>query len=124
MRALLFQVAALAFGASATFHATAVASPSIARLEYAATYPAWRHVVWIGIDASLAFLLLRRPRWLVWVFGLLTAQVLNSHGRGAWQMWSNGHGLDWISVAVVVAVPTITWMLIIERRSGVTPTAG
>jgi len=39
-------------------------------------------------------------------------------------MWSNGHGLDWISVAVVVAVPTITWMLIIERRSGVTPTAG
>jgi hypothetical protein len=62
-------------------------SPTITDLEYGPTYPMWRHVVFIVIDGSLAWLLLRRPWWLVWAYAGLTLHILNGHGRGAWRLW-------------------------------------
>lgn len=116
-RELLFCLSAVAAIAAALFHAAAMASPAIARIEYEPTYPAWRHVVFIAIDGSLAPLLLRRPRWLVWAYGLLTLQILNSHGLGAWRLWQENGQIDWISVAVSLAAPAILALLIVDRRA-------
>jgi hypothetical protein len=112
----LFRIAAVAAVAAAAFHCAAMVSPSIASLEYEPTYPVWRHVLFIGIDSSLAVLFVRRPRWLVWAYALLTVQVLHSHGLGAWELWVTEHRIDWISVAVSIAAPAILVLLVVDRR--------
>ena len=115
-----FRVLAVSAGLAAVFHAAAMASPAIARLEYEPTYPQWRHVAFIAIDASCAWLFLRRPAWFVWAYAVLTIQVLNGHGRGAWTIWATEGRVDWISVAVSIGAPVALWLLIVdwrERRS-------
>ena len=112
----MFRIVAVGAVAAALFHAAAMVSPAIAQIEYEPTYPTWRHLIFIGIDASLALLVLRRPRWLVWAYGAITLQVLNSHGVGAWHLWMTERRLDWISVAVSVAAPAILLLLIVDRR--------
>jgi hypothetical protein len=116
-RKIVFRLASAGALAAALFHAAAIASPAIARLEYEPTYPISRHLAFIVIDGALALLFLRRPLWLVWAYGLLTLQVLNSHGRGAWRLWVDEHRVDWISVAVSIATPIILWFLFMESRA-------
>ncbi len=116
-RESLFRLCSLAALAAALFHAAAMVSPAVAQLEYEPTYPAWRHVVFIVIDGSLAWFFLRRPRWLVWAYGVLTMQVLNSHGLGAWRLWIDEDRIDWISVAVTLVAPAILVLLIADRRA-------
>jgi hypothetical protein len=115
-RDLLFRVSAVGAVIAAMFHAAAMLSPAIARLEYSPTYPAARHVVFIIIDLALGWLLLRRPRWLVWAFAVLTLQQLNGHGRGAWTLWTEHRRIDWISVVVSVFALAVLALLIIDRR--------
>jgi len=115
-REAVFRGCAVLALAAAAFHAAAIASPGIARIEYDATYPAWRHLLFIVIDITVAWLLLRRPRWFVWAFLVLTLQVLSGHGRGAWHHWVEQREVDWISVGVSLAAPAILLLLIIDRR--------
>lgn len=115
-RYLIFRLAAVGAAVAAGFHAAAMLSPEIARLEYEPTYPIWRHVVFIGIDGVLAWLFLRRPSWLVWAYGLLTLQILNGHGRGALRIWIAQHRVDWISVAVSVLAPVVLCALFLDWR--------
>lgn len=115
-RAALFRGCAVLAIAAAAFHAAAMASPGIARIEYDPTYPTWRHVLFIVIDVTAAALLLRRPPWFVWAYAVLTLQVLNGHGRGAWHRWVEQREVDWISVGVSLAAPAILFLLFIDRR--------
>ena len=115
-RSAVFGACAILALAAAAFHAAALASQAIARIEYEPMYPAWRHVLFIVIDCALAPLFLRRPPWFVWVYAVLTVQVLNGHGRGAWRQWVNGQGVDWISVGVSIVVPAILLLLLIDWR--------
>lgn len=115
-RAVVFTACAVGAVAAAAFHASAMASPSIARIEYESTYPAWRHVLFIVIDVATARLLLSRPRWFLWAYAVLTIQILNGHGRGAWQLWVEQQRLDWISVAVSLAAPAVLVLLFLDRR--------
>jgi hypothetical protein len=115
-REVLFRACAILAIAAAAFHAAALTSPAIARLEYEPTYPAWRHGLFIVIDCALAPLFLRRPPWFVWVYAVLMLQVLNGHGRGAWQQWVNGQRVDWISAGVSIVVPAILLLLVIDWR--------
>jgi hypothetical protein len=112
----LFRVCALLAIAAAAFHALALTSPSIARIEYDPTYPVWRHVLFIAIDLSLAPLFLRRPPWFVWVYAALTLQMLSGHARGVWRQWTNGQPLDWISAGVSLVVPAILILLVMDWR--------
>ncbi len=77
-REILFRVSAGIAVVAALFHAVTMLSPTVGALEYESTYPTWRHVVFIIIDAGLAWLLLRRPMWLVWAFAVLTLQILTA----------------------------------------------
>jgi hypothetical protein len=115
-REIVFRLAAVGALAAALFHAAALMSPAIAQLEYEPSYPISRHLAFIAIDGALAGLLLRRPRWLVWAYAPLVVQTLNSHGLGAWRIWVDEHRVDWISVAVSIATPTILWFLVMESR--------
>lgn len=115
-RAVVFRACALFAIAAAAFHAAAMASPAVARIEYEPTYPAWRHVLFIIIDVAAARLFLRRPRWFVWAYAVLTIQVLNGHGRGAWHLWVERQRVDWISVAISLAAPAILVLLFVDGR--------
>jgi len=115
-REWLFRICAASAALAAAFHAAAMASPSVARIEYDPGYPAWRHVVFIAINGSLAWLFLRRPRWLVWPFALLTIEVVGGHGYRAWELWATARRVDWISIAVVLAAPSILLLLFLDRR--------
>src|SRR6476619_2818419 len=42
--------------------------------------PAWRHTIFIGVCTICTYGLLKRPRWFVWFFGILTVQQLFRHG--------------------------------------------
>ncbi|MBI3792728.1 MAG: hypothetical protein HY275_17865 [Gemmatimonadetes bacterium] len=77
--------------------------------------PTWRHFLFVGIDAALVPLLLRRPRWLVWPLALLAGQQVVSHGRRAVAWWQAGRGLDLVSIIVIVGLVVSVWLLATER---------
>ena len=115
-RDLVFRLCAIGAAVAAVFHAAALASPAVAQLEYEPAYPAWRHVVFIGINLSLVWLFLRRPGWFVLAFAALTVQILNGHGRGAWTMWAEQGRIEWISVLVSIVAPIVVVLLFIDWR--------
>lgn len=102
-----FQVCATVFLIAALYHLAAAAAPW---LGIRGTQ--WRHVLFVGIDATFAWLLLRRPWWLALPFALLTVHSLRSHGQGAWDQWQMARRVDWISIGVVVALPLILALLV------------
>jgi hypothetical protein len=115
-RELFFRLCAVGAFLAAMFHAAAMLSPAVARIEYPPSYPAWRHVLFIGIDLTLAWLFLRRPMWLPWAFAVLTFQILNGHGRAAWAMWAEQRHIDWISVLASVLAPIVLVVLLRDWR--------
>lgn len=115
----VFRLCAVFALASATFHAVSMVSPAVARLEYEPTYPPSRHLVFIGINLALVWLFLRRPRWFVFAFALLTAQILNGHGRAAWALWRMEGRLEWISIVVSAGALVILALLIVDRHAAI-----
>jgi hypothetical protein len=112
----LFRLASVALLAAALFHAASVAFPAVARLEYGPDYPAWRHLLFIGIDVTCAWLFRARPEWFVWAYGLLAAQQIYSHGAGAARLWALERRVDWMSAIVVLGAPLLLAALVIDRR--------
>jgi hypothetical protein len=120
-RRMLFGLASAGSAVATTVHAIALFLPAFDVVGYAPLYPAWRHVVFIVIDGSLVWLLLRRPAWLVWPFGVLTIQEFSGHGRDAWEAWHQQGRVDWISAVSVAGVSAILALLIADwntRRTG------
>ena len=115
VRTALFAIAAAICVAAAVFHLLALANPSIARLEYTPDYPVWRHWLFVAGDLILAWLFIRRPPWLIFVFGALTLQIFMGHGRWAWRLWRVEHRPDWISIAVVLAAVVGVILLAADR---------
>ena len=119
-RPVLLRLAALAAAIAMLVHASALAVPSVNLVLYSASYPWWRHIVFIGINGTLAWLLPRPPSWLVWPAAVLTVQVLYSHGLGGWDYWQRTGRIDWLDPLAVVGVPVLLAVLIVERRKQVT----
>ena len=101
---------------AAGIHVTALAVPAFGTAAYSPTYPAWRHVVFVVIDATAAWLFLRRPLWFVWAFGVLTLQVLYSHGGSAWANWERNARIAWIDAAALIAIPLALGLLVDDYR--------
>jgi hypothetical protein len=101
---------------AALVHVTALAVPSFNDSTYSATYPWWRHVIFIGINTTLAWLLPNPPSWFIWPYALLTLQVLQSHGLGGFHEWQRTGHAHWIDVVSVIAVPLLLAVLVVERR--------
>ncbi len=100
---------AVAFVASALFHAAAALLP---RLDPGS--PTWRHALFVAINGAVAWGLLARPRGFVVGFAALTAQQLYSHGRDLALALGEGRA-DVASLAVVVVMPSVLVALTLRR---------
>ena len=92
---LWFYGAAAFAAGGALFHLAAVLIPRFGAAEYPAGYSVWRHVVFIAVNGAFAWLLVRRPIWLVWAWSVLMLQVLGSHAEPTWQSVCGSRPVDW-----------------------------
>ena len=106
----LYRVLAVGFALSSAYHAAAIAFPSIAEPS-----PAWRHGLFVAVNAAMAAGFVRRPWFFPYVFALLAVQQVYSHGTYGWQVWTQEHRVDWASVLVLAAVPAIACQLLRDR---------
>ncbi len=106
---------AVIFVLAVLYHAAALSIPGFAKAAYPATYPPLRHVAFVIVNSLAAFLFLKRPRWFIWPYLVLTAQVLQGHGVRLWQTWVDAHQINWIDVIVVSGVLLGLVLLLRER---------
>lgn len=107
----VFRIAALGCALAGLFHAAALVRPAIAEPS-----PPWRHALFVGVNAAMAALFLRRPPWFVWLFAALVAQQVASHGHALVTIWTAEARIDWASVIVLATLPPLLGLLIYERR--------
>jgi hypothetical protein len=112
-----FRLAALGALVAAGIHLAALAVPAFGNAAYSLGYPAWRHVLFVAINLTLASLFLRRPTWFVWAFAVLTAQVIYSHGGAALVSWQRDGRVRWIDAVALVAVPLALGLLVTDYRT-------
>lgn len=79
--------------------------------------PAWRHILFIGINTICIYGLIKRPEWFVWFFGVLTFQQLYSHGSYAIELWQQQYIVHWISVADILLLPLLLILLIVDKKN-------
>jgi hypothetical protein len=115
VREIGFRIAATGAAVAAAIHVAALTIPVFARSAYPPGYPAWRHVLFVLIDTALAWLLVKRPRWLLWPYAVLTAQVMLGHGVHAWRSWTASGRVAWLDAAAVIGVLLILVLLIADR---------
>jgi hypothetical protein len=106
---------AAGFALAALYHVAALSSPAFAKAAYAPTYPTLRHVTFVAVDILGAILFLRRPRWLIWPYLILTLQVLQGHGVRGWQTLVREHQINWIDAVTVSCVLLGLILLLIDR---------
>lgn len=107
IRETLFRIFAAASLAAAAYHVAVYVHPAFSP----GGSPA-RHAVFAVIYAICAFLFLRRPLWFVFVFALVAAETVWSHGMHAWRLLQNEERFDWLSIAVVLLVPVALMFLL------------
>ena len=110
-RQTLFRIFAVLFLAAAIYHAAAFAHPALSDGGMRS-----RHAVFFVIVLLFAWYMLKRPRWFVAAFSLLTLETLYGHGLHAWKLWRDQGKLDWLSFAVLIAVPCMLAFLIADAR--------
>ncbi len=119
-RALIGRAFAACFGAAGLFHGLAILWPAIAEPS-----PAWRHALFVAINAGCALGFLVRSRGFAGLFAILTAQQLWSHGTYLVEVWRSQRRVDWASVVVLVAMPLgLTLLLRDARGRRSTPSSG
>lgn len=96
--------------ATAVYHLVAMVAPLDAS-------PPLRHLLFASINAALSVGLWYRPRWLVWPLAALVAQQLWSHGHDLVAACREQHTIDWMSVGVLLAMPTLLLLLLVDRRA-------
>jgi len=89
---------------AALYHLTALLSPAFANIAYSLTYPPLRHIVFIAINCTCAYLFLSRPRWFIWIYIVLAAQAVNGHGTRLWRTWFTQNKINWIDIITVSGV--------------------
>ncbi len=112
MRALpiLSRALALAFAAAFVVHLLALVHPSPAD-----TSPAWRHAVFLGVNAILAIGFARCVRWLFVPVLVFAAQQATSHGIDFVSALRNG-GLDVTSLLVLIVLPVVVVVAFLLQR--------
>jgi MFS family permease len=106
-----FAIAALGFLGAAIAHALALAIPGLLPPS-----PAWRHAIFVVVNAATAWGLVARPRWFPLAFAALALQQIVSHGSFAWETWRRDRTLDPSSAIVLVAVPLVLGALVRDAR--------
>lgn len=111
---VLFRIVGVGFAGAAVFHAAAIVHPGIAEPS-----PPWRHGLFVLINGLVAVGFFLRPVAFAWLLSVLTVQQLYSHGTYGWQVLTTEGRLDWASVLVLVAMPSLTalvWWEVGKKR--------
>jgi hypothetical protein len=77
--------------------------------------PAWRNLLFVVINLFVAYCLIKRFRWFIFVFVLLMIQQFCSHGSDLLNLWHSQHVIDWMSLLVLLILPTIFVFLLLDR---------
>jgi hypothetical protein len=94
----------------AVFHAVAIVVPSVSEPS-----PAWRHALFVGVNAFFAWAFITRARWLPVPFGVLCVQQVRSHGNDFLAARAVGH-IDVQSIAVLVSLPCLAVLVAWGRK--------
>lgn len=78
--------------------------------------PAWRHALFTGICTICVYGLLKRPKWFVWFFGILTVQQLYSHGSHLLLLLRE-YKFNLIDAAIVLVMPLIFILLLTDKKT-------
>ena len=85
-------------------------------IELFSGYPAWRHAVFTVVDASIAWVAMRRPdRLFLPLCAFLVEQVV-TNGVRAWREWSTAHHVLWVVVVMHVLIFSATVAAGLNRR--------
>lgn len=77
--------------------------------------PAWRHGIFTALSIFGIYGILKRPKYFVFLFGILLLQQFYSHGGDFIHLWQTEHKIDWISLFVLLFLPTVFVFLILDR---------
>ena len=120
LRLSLFRIAALAIFCAAIYHGLAFFFPALEKAVYGAAwlpgYPPRRHLAWVAIFTTLAWLLLRRPKWLLLPYTVMVVQQFNGHGHNIWRLWTQSGLVSWVEVGLLAGYIVIGVMLIVDLR--------
>ena len=111
----IYGAGALAFVAAAIYHVVATLIPSFGAVAYPSGYPVWRHVLFIAINVSMAWLLFGGVRWVIWPIALLTVQIYYGHGRHAWVVWRDEARIEWIDLLAAFGATLLLVFLVAAR---------
>jgi hypothetical protein len=106
-----FRIFATLFAGAAIYHAVAFFYPAVSDER-----SHWRHAAFCGIDLVCAWCLIKRPKWFVVAFLLLTFEAIWGHGKHAWLLWHMQSRIDWLSLAVLIVVPLAMALLVKDAR--------
>lgn len=106
---ILFIVFALLAAAAMIYHIIGAIKP------FDAT-PAWRHILFIGINIICIYGLVKRPVWFTWFWLLLTLQQLYSHGSHFFRLLGEDK-FTWIDFGVLLLMPLILILLLTDKKS-------
>lgn len=101
-----FRMAALVFAVAAAAHLYWLVTTADVR---------WFHALFVGLDAILAVLMIRRPFWLAYLFPLFAAEQLYAHGGLLAQSVETGR-FDTVSFLIVIFMPLTAVLLFVARR--------
>jgi hypothetical protein len=107
----LFRIFAALIAGAAVYHVVGLFVPALSPQT-----PAWRHGLFVGINAVAAWLMLRRPPWFWALFGLLTLQQIYGHGGKILGVWRDDGRVEWISLITIIAMPIMTYLLYRDWR--------
>jgi hypothetical protein len=95
-----YRIIAIAFGLGSLEHTIGLVGLWFGWHMYA-NYPGWRHAAFASVDASIAWLAMRRPdRLFVPLLALLGEQVA-TNGIETWQVWLAERRVQWLVVATL-----------------------
>ena len=106
----LFIVYACLFGSTAVYHIVGI----FVKINEAS--PA-RHFVFVLITGLMAYLMIKRPRFLPYLFAVLLTQQLYSHGKDVYIAWTQQGQIDWIGLGVVLIMPCIFISILLDAKA-------
>jgi hypothetical protein len=94
---------ALGFGLGSLEHMVGLVGLLVGWQMYS-NYPWWRHAAFAGVDASIAWLALRRPQRLLVPLLAMLGEQLATNGTEAFHTWQSAHRVEW---PIIVTLPLI-----------------
>jgi hypothetical protein len=79
--------------------------------------PVWRHVIFVVVNLFCIYGFLKRPKYFIYFFCVLTLQQYNSHGSHLIRLYTLEHKIHWISLFVIILLPIGLFCLFEDKRS-------